>query len=459
MRMIALAAIIVLSLCAVLPAQVSFQRTYGGTATDQAWSVVPAVDGGYFVAGHTSSYGAGLNDAWLIRTGAAGETLWTRTFGGEDFDEVYAAARTADSGWVMTGETYSQGAGLCDLWLVRTDASGDTLWTRTFGGIHEDRGRSVVQTQDGGYIIGGSTASFGPRWNDPDYWLVRTDAAGDTLWTRTFGGTEWDYAFSVTPTDDGGCVIAGVTESFGAGEGDLLLVRADASGDSLWTRCHGGESDDWGCSVAQTDDGGCIVAGFSYGDGAEDAALWLVKTDASGDSLWTRTFGGTVHDDWANSVTQTPDGGYIIGGVTRSFGAGGMDAWLVKTDSSGDTLWTRTFGGPETDECHSVAQADDGGYVLSGWTESSGHGQGDAWLVKTDSLGLVGIAEPHPPAAVMRAEATFLPRAGLMTVLLADPDLSVFDASGRQVVDPEGLHPGVLFLRSATTTRRVLLFE
>ncbi|MBN2538049.1 hypothetical protein JXB37_07230, partial [candidate division WOR-3 bacterium] len=295
MRMIALAAIIVLSLCAVLPAQVSFQRTYGGTATDQAWSVVPAVDGGYFVAGHTSSYGAGLNDAWLIRTGAAGETLWTRTFGGEDFDEVYAAARTADSGWVMTGETYSQGAGLCDLWLVRTDASGDTLWTRTFGGIHEDRGRSVVQTQDGGYIIGGSTASFGPRWNDPDYWLVRTDAAGDTLWTRTFGGTEWDYAFSVTPTDDGGCVIAGVTESFGAGEGDLLLVRADASGDSLWTRCYGGESDDWGCSVAQTDDGGCIVAGFSYGDGAEDAALWLVKTDASGDSLWTRTFGGTVH--------------------------------------------------------------------------------------------------------------------------------------------------------------------
>jgi hypothetical protein len=187
----------------------------------------------------------------------------------------------------------------------------------------------------------------------------------DTLWTRTYGGSNDDYAWSVEQTADGGYIVAGSTNSFGAGDFDCYLVKTNSQGDTLWTRTYGGSDDDRATSIQQTADGGYIVAGFTLSFGAGSGDFYLVKTNSLGDTLWTRTYGGSS-DDKGFSVQRTADGGYIVAGFTLSFGAGGYDFYLVKTNSQGDTLWTRTYGGSNQDEARSAQQTADGGYIVAG---------------------------------------------------------------------------------------------
>ena len=430
-------------------------RIYGVEGNmDWGSSVAQTPDSGYVLAGYTRSSGPGAQDVWLVRTDAAGDTMWTRTWGGADDDWAGSVALTADGGYIITGTTYSF-SGTRDLWLIRADAEGDTMWTRLHGGVRSDGGHSVVATGDGGFAIAGHTGSDSA--NLSNFWLVRTDAAGDTMWTRAWGGSGYDYGESVDQTSDGGFIITGRTESFGAGGFDAWLVRTDAAGDTLWTRTYGGTGYDYGEAVAQTSDGGYIVAGRTESFGTGHQAGWLIKTDASGDSTWSRTYGGQGSDGFY-SVAQTPDGGYVVTGWTTSYGAGSVDAWLVRTDVSGDTLWTRTWGGPDDDRGSSVALTRDGGYVITGYTEYL-TSLGDAWLIKTDSQGMVGVAEPGQPAPVEPVGATVMPAARLLAELAEHPDLLVFDASGRRLPEPADVRTGVVFLRSGATTRRVLVMD
>ncbi len=166
----------------------------------------------------------------------------------------------------------------------------------------------------------------------------------DTLWTKAFGGTNEDYGRSVQETSDGGYIIAGYTKSFGAGSYDVYLIKTDANGDTTWTKTYGGSNIDQGYSVEQTSDGGYIIAGNSKSFGAGLDDVYLIKTDANGDTTWTKTYGGS-NIDQGYSVEQTSDGGYIIAGYTKSFGAGSYDVYLIKTDANGDTTWTKTYGG------------------------------------------------------------------------------------------------------------------
>jgi len=265
----------------------------------------------------------------LASTAAAdpGDTLWTRTYGGGDVEEGWCVQQTHDGGYIIAGHTASFGAGNYDVYVVKTATNGDTLWTRSYGGGATDRGFFVQQTSDGGYIIAGYTESFGA--GATDVYLLRTDSSGDTLWTRTYGGDQRDYGWEVVVTPDGGFAVAAQTASFGAGRDDVYLVKTDASGDSLWTRTYGGSSLDYGFSLQHTSDGGYVVAGFTYSFGAGGYDLYVVKTDANGNTLWTRTYGGSGYD-YARSVRQTTDGGYIVAGYTESFGAGGYDVYLVR---------------------------------------------------------------------------------------------------------------------------------
>jgi len=371
-------------------AVITFEKWFGGTDSDYGTSVVQTTDGGYTITGITYSYGAGIDDVYLIKTDSVGDTLWTRTFGGSDLDYGRSGVQTTDGGYIVTGGTTSYGAGDHDVYLIKTDSNGDTLWTRTFGGFDLDWSSSVAQSSDLGYIITGATYSYGAGFDD--VYLIKTDSNGDALWTRTFGGTGSEYGTSVCQTTDEGYIITGGTASYGASDHDVYLIKTDSVGDTLWTRTFGGIDYDYGTSVVQTTDGGYVITGGTQSYGAGSGDVYLIKTDSNGDTLWTRTFGG-IYNDWGSSVTQCSDLGYIITSRTESYGAGSYDVYLIKTDSTGDTLWTRTFGGINDDWGSSVAQCSDLGYIVTGWTESYGAGSYDVYLIKTDSLGNVGVEE------------------------------------------------------------------
>jgi hypothetical protein len=324
---------------------------------------------------------------------AQSDTLWTKTYGGADNDYGWSAKQTSDGSFIITGHTYSFGAGGYDVYLIKTNSSGDTLWTKTYGGANNDYGYSVQQTSDGGYIIAGHTGSFGAGGDN--VYLIKADSSGDTLWTKTYGGAGSDHGYSVQQTSDGGYIIAGLTESFGAGSVDIYLIKADSSGDTLWTKTYGGASYDYGWSVQQTSDGGYITTGYtrSFGAGGDD--IYLIKADSSGDTLWTKTYGGTGGDH-GSSVQQTSDGGYIIAGGTYSFGAGNADVYLIKADSSGDTLWTKTYGGTSSDFGRSVQQISDGEYIIAGETGSFGAGSSDVYLIKIEQASGIKEYTPEP---------------------------------------------------------------
>ena len=342
-------------------------KTFGGSAIDCGYSVKQTSDGGYVITGFTESVGASGRDVWLIKTDTNGDTLWTKTFGGSDFDEGNSVQQTIDGGYIITGSTNSFGAGNSDVWLIKTDTSGDTLWTKAFGGSLIDWGNSVQQTSDSGYIITGYTRSFGAGGND--VWLIKTDANGDTLWAKTFGGSGInEVGNSVQQTSDSGYIITG---SRGA---DLYLIKTDSNGNTVWTKIYGGSGSQTGYSVQQSTDGGYIIAGRSY----TTSIARLLKTDVNGDTVWTKTF----EEAQGFSVHQTTDGGYIMAGHKRSYVSGYSDVWLIKTDANGDSLWTKTLLGSNSDAGYSVKQTSDGGYIITGSTNSFGAGNSDVWLIR-----------------------------------------------------------------------------
>jgi hypothetical protein len=359
-----------------------FNRTYGGISPDYAFAVQKTNDGGYILAGSTNSFGAGNGDAWLIKTDANGNKVWDKTFGGSYSDGAYAVQQTSDGGYILAGSTQSYGAGSSDAWLIKTDADGNKLWDKTFGGINSDGASAVQQTSDGGYILAGSTNSFGA--DNYDAWLIKTDANGNKVWDRTFGGSGMDGAYAVQQTSDGGYILAGFTDSYGAGSRDGWLIKTDANGNKLWDKTFGGSANDLAYALQQTSDSGYILAGWTYSYGAVNSDAWLIKTDVNGNKVWEKTFGGSS-DDSAYTVRQTSDGGYILAGGTASYGAGNGGAWLIKTDAKGNEVWDKTFGGGFF--ALSVQQMSDGGYILAGITGSYGSGDVDAWLAKTDADG------------------------------------------------------------------------
>jgi uncharacterized delta-60 repeat protein len=363
----------------------SFAKTYGGTNTDVASSVQQTSDGGYIVAGWTGSWP--YYDIFLIKTDASGNRIWAKTYGGTDWDGAYSVQQTSDGGYIVAGWTRSFGAGGYDIFLIKTDANGNIIWAKTYGGTNNDTAYSVQQTSDGGYIVAGRTGSLGV--GGLDIFLIKTDANGNIIWAKTYGGTEWDWAYSVQQTSDSGYIVAGLTASFGAGSPDIFLIKTDANGNIIWAKTYGGTYWDNAFSVQQTSDGGYIVAGITYSFGAGGYDIFLIKTDANGNIIWAKTYGGTEWD-WALSVQQTSDGGYIVAGYTYSFGAGLGDFFLIKTDANGNIIWAKTYGGTSWDEAYSVQQTPDGGYIVAGYTESFGAGSYDIFLIKTDANGNIG---------------------------------------------------------------------
>ena len=415
-----------------------WSRTFGGEGIDACFSIIPTTAGGIAMAGYSSSFGAGLDDFWLVCTDEEGDSLWSKTFGGRGAEWCRSLIQTANGYFVMAGESESFGADNYNIWLVCTNDEGDSIWSKTYGGPNYDRSLCHIQTTDGGFAMAGDTWSFGAGGSD--FFLVKTNNEGDSLWSRTYGGERSEICFSIIQTADGGFALAGWSESFGAGETDAWLIRTNTEGDSLWSRTFGGEGS-YVCSssIIQTRDGSFVATGWTWSSYTRDYDIWLARINADGDLLWFKTFGGRGND-LCNSVMQTSDGGFALAGHTSSFGAGNSDFWLLRTDEKGDSLWSRTFGGENDDWCFSAAQTSDSGFALAGWTWSFGAGGIDFWLVKT---GPDPVSVPNSDFILHPSSFILFPPfpnpfnsvavAGYELRVAGRVNLSLYDVSGRLV--------------------------
>jgi hypothetical protein len=373
---------------------VLWTRTYGGTNYEWANAIIPAAGGNYLLAGMTTSYGHGSADAWLVKVNAQGDTLWTRTYGQGGWDEAYTVITTLDNNLFLAGTIDSAGG---NLYGLKLNPQGDTLWTLVYGGGFLDEIYSAVPTSDGGCLLAGKTRSFGAA--NSDLWLVGLTTE-DTLWSRTYGGGLNDCADAIISAGDDGFILAGKT---GTANGDMWLLKVNADGDTLWTHNFGGNFNDYATAVTATPDGGFILAGWtdSYGFGFDD--FWLVKVDALGDTVWARTYGGS-HWEQATAITSAVGGGYFVVGWTDSFSPGNFDIWLLKIDDLGDPLWSRNYGGLGWESANAVTATSDGGCLLAGWTDSFGAGLYDMWLVRIAGPPTLTPVLPEPAA---RASMTY----------------------------------------------------
>ena len=342
-------------------------------------------DGGFIVAGYIKYQSRGFrdHDLWILKADSAGREEWHRTFGGKSTDRGYSVRQTADGGYIVAGETHSFGNGYQFL-LIKTDAHGNDEWHRTFGGSGTDRAYELDITSDGGFILAGFTDSKGQ--GKDDFLIIKLDSHGSVEWNQKYGGKGIDRAYSIRQEKNGGYVVLGNTDSKGAGKSDIWLVRLDSDGTAVWDTTFGGALADEGRCVRQASDGGFFISGTVYDETLHRGDLAVMKLDEKGSLQWQQVLGGPVTEK-GERLIETADGGVAVVGYTDSYGAGYADVWLVKLDRDGKMRWAETFGGATTDWGYDIKQAADGGFLISGISKSTGYRATDVWIICTDAEG------------------------------------------------------------------------
>ncbi len=418
--------------------EIEWQNTIGGSTTDDLRRVKQTTDGGYILGGYSWSDASGdktenchgIMDYWIVKTNYLGVLVWQNTIGAAETENLSTLIQTNDGGYLLGGssDSYSSGdkSGNCiggnDWWIVKTNSMGVIQWEYTIGGSLSEGVSSIEQTLDGGYIFGGSSRSniSGDKSENSiggyDFWMVKTDSAGNIQWQNTIGGMSDDRLISLQQTTDGGYILGGSSSSDISGDksenclgfDDYWIIKTDTVGNIIWQKTIGGSDYDIFKSIEETADGGFILGGWSFsnisGSKTEDCLglsdYWIIKTDSVGNIEWQNTIGGNGEDSFM-SITQSLDGGYILGGWSssnisadkseNSVGIGGKeDYWIVKVDELGNIEWQNTIGGSYQDGLNSIQQTADGGYILGGysWSDSSGDktenclGGYDYWIVK-----------------------------------------------------------------------------
>ncbi len=403
--------------------EIEWQRCYGGTDYDCANAIQQTTDGGYILAGYTSSNdnnASGNNggyDMWVVKLDLQGSIQWHKCLGGTSEDRASSIQQTTDGGYVVAGFTMSNNGdvsgnnGYKDMWVVKLDSQGNIIWQKCLGGTSHDWANSVKQTTDYGYIVAGYTESIDGDVSGNhgyyDMWVVKLDPQGNIQWQKCFGGPDREESFSIQQTTDGGYILTGYTMSYNGdvsgnnGLYDMWVVKLDLQGSIQWQKCLGGTGEDRANSIQQTTDGGYIVAGFTLSNNGDVSGnhgyydIWVVKLDSQSNIQWQKCLGGTEYE-CANSIQQTADGNYIVAGCAQSNNGdvSGLhstlyvDMWIVTLNSQGSIKWQLCLGGTVQDWAFSNLQTTDGGYIVAGYSDSNNgdvsgcHGYGDMWVVK-----------------------------------------------------------------------------
>jgi Secretion system C-terminal sorting domain len=406
--------------------RIQWQRSLGGSDDEIANSIQQTTDGGYIVAGISSSddgdvsgnYGgfSGTQDCWVIKLSSAGNIEWQECLGGTDDDQAYSIQQTTDGGYIVAGhsgtddgETSGYTGGSGGYLIIKLNSNGIIKWQKSFGGSQWDEANSIQQTTDSGYIVAGSSSSndgdVSGNHGANDCWVVKLNESGNIEWQKSLGGSQGDLANSIRQTTDGGYIMAGYTQSNDGdvsgnhGNNDYWVVKLDGGGNVEWQKTLGGSNFDEANSIQQTADGGYIVAGWSNSNDGDvsgnhgDYDYWVVKLNNNGNIEWQKSLGGSNTDN-ATSIQQTADGGYIVAGYVWSSDGdvrnnhGPDDYWVVKLDNTGNIIWQKCLGGTTGDNASSIQQTADGGYIVAGQSISDdydvtgNHGGYDMWIVK-----------------------------------------------------------------------------
>jgi hypothetical protein len=309
-------------------------RTVGGTGEEIAMTIIQTTDGGFAVAGYTRPSGTGNADYYIVKLDAAGSLQWSRSIDRANYDYAFSIIQTTGGGFVIAGFSATGGVFTDYMYIVKLDAGGTYQWSKTYGGSGDDIASSIIQTTDGGFAVAGFTDSYGPH---NEFYIIKLDSSGMLQWSRLLGETSsGSDATSVIQTTDGGFALAGGFQPTGTGNYDMYIIKLSSNGSLQWTRTLGGTGDDKAQSIIQTTDAGFVVAGYTNSFGAGNYDMYIVKLNSSGTLQWSRTVGGTG-DDQAQSIMKTDDGGFIVAGYTDSFGAGAKDFYIVKFDANGNT--------------------------------------------------------------------------------------------------------------------------
>ena len=380
----------------IVNCQTTFLKTYGepGEYADRGYTVKQTADGGYIATGFTEFYRISgtpsqeFGNVYLLKTDSFGEIEWEKSYGGEKRDVAYSLDITDDEGYIISGYTYSFGGyENGGLWVIRTDSFGDTIWTKTFA---LGQGNCVVQTVDGGYAITGPTS-----FQNVETYLIKLDSYGNQQWLKTYDLSDSyaNYGQCVQQTVDGGFIITGFTVS-PTTEDDLLLLKTNSVGDTLWTRTYGRERSDMGRSVIETTDSGYFVTGYTVSPGPYGLELngWLLKTDSFGDTIWTKIIRKSI-SDVTNHAIETVDGEYVAVGETAQRNNYTTDIYITKLNNDGEIIWFNTIG--DADDTHSygiyIDKTVDKGFIITGSKQCWGSDTEDVVLAKVNSSGLITI--------------------------------------------------------------------
>jgi len=363
-------------------------KAYCGLNDDSAVSVLDQGDQGFVAAGTTSSFGAGPSDCWVLKVARDGAVEWEKTYGGAYDDYGKTIIESVQGGLILAANTTAFGAGASDAWILNLDQAGNIVWEKAYGGPSYDFAAFTCKSSNGGYIVVGATASFGA--GSTDAWVLKLDSNGDVEWQKRYGDYNEDYALSAATTDDGGCVLAGTTSSFGAGAGDFWILKLSAAGDVEWQKSYGSTYEEYARSIAQTPDSGFIVAGDTYCSGTSYPDVWVLKLDLNGDVEWQKAFGGTGatdFEDYGRFISVDGNGGIILAADTCSFGEGDRDLWLVKLSPEGVLEWEKSYAGSGDDLAGAAKECINSGYCVTGTTAALS--LEDVWLFKVDPDGSI----------------------------------------------------------------------
>ncbi len=428
-------------------------------------------------------------DYWVVKINADGSKAWDKPFGSDQgVDELRSVIRTADNGYLLGGYSLSYGAGgdktedsrgNSDFWIIKINADGSKVWDKTLGGSGYEYLNTLIQTADGGYLVGGaSTTNIGGEKTEHsrggfDFWVVKLNADGSKAWDRTIGGGDGEILESLIATPDGGYLLGGTSNSGIGGDktennrgtfGDYWVVKLNADGSKAWDKTFGGSNEENLMSLATTSDGGYLLGGISYSGSEHDrtgsskglADYWVVKINSEGNKIWDKAFGGSDYD-YLISLVETEDRGYLLGGTSLSDVGGDKtennrgilgDYWVVKINSEGSKVWDKTFGGSHNEEFMSLIKTADGGYLLGGITDSgtsgekseANRGSFDYWVVKIQETVTTSIGELK-----QESNRQFLvypnPGNGSLKIKLYDPKLGtalvalvLYNTLGQQVL-------------------------